>query len=161
VKVIECARESDVLDAVASARWPHRVPRELADHVASCAICSDVVMVAEAMRADHDAVWQQADIPSSGQVWWRAEMRARHEAIRQASRPITIAQGVAALLVLALTGAAGWFAWTWIRQQTPAFSFASVSAQALASPFTASLAIALAALLLITPVALYLVVSDE
>jgi hypothetical protein len=163
MKVIECARESDVLDAIASARWPHRVPPELADHVASCAICSDVVVVAEAMRADHDAVWQQADIPSSGQVWWRAEMRARQEAIRQASRPITIAQGVAALLVLTLTGAAGWFAWTWIRQQTPAFSFsfASVSAQALASPFAASLVIALAALLLITPVALYLVLSDE
>ena len=103
MKVIECPRESDVLDAVASARWPHRVPRELADHVASCAICADVVVVAEAMRADHDAVWQQADIPSSGQVWWRAEMRARQEAIRKASRPITIAQGVAALLVLTVT----------------------------------------------------------
>ena len=161
MKVIECARESDVLDAVASARWPHRVPRELADHVAACAICTDVVVVAEAMRADHDAVWQQADIPSSGQVWWRAEMRVRQEAIRQASRPITIAQGVAAFLVLTLTGTSGWFAWTWIRQATPAFSLASVSAQALASPFAASLAIALGALLLITPVALYLVLSDE
>ena len=161
MNVIECPRESDVLDAVASARWPHRVPRELADHVASCAICTDVVLVAEAMRADHDAVWEQASIPSSGQVWWRAEMRARQEAIRQASRPITIVQGVAALIVLTLGGAAGWFAWAWIQQQTPAFSLASVSAQALASPFTASLAIALGALLLIAPVALYLVLSDE
>jgi heme A synthase len=161
VKVIECARESDVLDAVASARWPHRVPRELADHVAACAICTDVVVVAEAMRADHDAVWQQADIPSSGQVWWRAEMRARQEAIRKASRPITIAQGVAALVVLTVTGATGWLAWTWIRQQMPVVDFASVSAQALASPLALSLAIALGALLLITPVALYLVLSDE
>ena len=161
MKVIECPRESDVLDAVASARWPHRVPRELADHVASCAICTDVVVVAEAMRADQDAVWQQADVPSSGQVWWRAEMRARQEAIRKASRPITIAQGVAAMLVLTLTGASGWFAWAWIRQQTPTVNLASVSAQALASPFAASLAIALGALLLITPVALYLVLSDE
>ena len=161
MKTIECPRESDVLDAVASARWPLRVPQELADHVASCVICTDVVVVAEAMRSDHDAVWQQADIPSSGQVWWRAEMRARQEAIRQASRPITIAQGLAALLLLTFTAAAGWFAWPLIRQQMPALDFASVSAQALASPLAASLIVALCALVVITPVALYLVLSDE
>jgi heme A synthase len=161
VKAIECPRESDVLDAVASARWPHRVTQELADHVASCGICTDVVVVAEAMRSDHDAIWQQADIPSSGQVWWRAEMRARQEAIRQASRPITIAQGVAALVVLAFATVTGWFAWTWIAHQTPTFKFANVSAQALASPLAASLVVALCALVVIAPVALYLVLSDE
>ena len=161
MNAIECPRESDVLDAVAAARWPHRAPRELADHVASCAICTDVVAVAEAMRADHDAVWQQADLPSSGQVWWRAEMRARQEAIRKASRPITIAQGVAALLVLTLAATAGWFAWARIRQQAPTFDLASVSAQAMASPLAASFFVALCALVVITPVALYLVLSDE
>jgi hypothetical protein len=57
-------------------------------------------------------------IPSSGQAWWRAEMRARHEAVLQASRPIAIAQGAALLVAL----------------------------------FT---------LAVITPVALYLVLSDE
>ncbi len=158
---IECPRESDVLDAVASARWPHRVPRELADHVASCAICADVVTVAEAMRADHDAVWPQADLPSPGQVWWRAEMRARQEAIRKASRPVTIAQGVAALLTLAVAVMTGWLASAWIRQQTPAFDFASMSARALTSPLAVSLVVALCALVVITPVALYLVLSDE
>ena len=48
---IECPRETDVLDAVASARWPHRVPRELADHVSACAICTDVVTVADWIAA--------------------------------------------------------------------------------------------------------------
>jgi hypothetical protein len=157
---VECPRESDVLDAVASARWPHRVPRELADHVSACQVCADVVTVAEAMRADHDAVWQ-ADIPSSGQVWWRAEMRARQEAIRKASRPITIAQGAAALLTLAAAVATGWFAWTWIRLQTPALDLASLSAQAMTSPLAVSLVVALCALAVIAPVALYLVLSDE
>jgi heme A synthase len=161
VNDIECPRESDVLDAVASARWPYRVPRELADHVSACAICTDVVTVAEAMRADHDAVWQQADIPSSGQMWWRAEMRARQEAIRKASRPITIAQGVAALLTLAAAVTAGRFGWAWIRQQMPAFDFASISAQAMTSPLAVSLVVALGALVVIAPVALYLVLSDE
>jgi heme A synthase len=161
VNVIECPRESDVLDAVASARWPHRIPRELADHVSACAICTDVVAVAEAMRADHDAVWQQADIPSSGQVWWRAEMRARQEAIRKASRPITIAQGVAAMLTLAVAITTGRFAWVSIREQVPVFNFASISAQAMTSPLAVSLVVALCALVVITPLALYLVLSDE
>jgi len=161
VTVIECRRESDVLDAVASARWPHRVPRELTDHVSACAICTDVVTVAEAMRADHDAVWQRADIPSSGQVWWRAEMRVRQEAIRKASRPITIAQGAAALLTLTVAVTTGWFAWAWIQQQTPAVDFARISAQAMTSPLAVSLIVALCALAVITPVALYLVLSDE
>jgi heme A synthase len=161
VKAIECPRESDVLDALASARWPHRVSGELADHVASCAICTDVLAVAAAMRTDQDAQWQHANIPSSGQVWWRAEMRARQEAIRKASRPITIAQGVAALLALALTGMAGWFAWTWLRYQAPPFGFASVSAQALTSPLALASVVALCALVVIAPVALYLVLSDE
>jgi heme A synthase len=160
VKAIECPRESDVLDAVVSARWPHRVTRELADHVACCAICTDVLAVGAAMRADQDAQWQHANIPSSGHVWWRAEMRARQEAIRKASRPMTIAQGVAALLAFALTGTAGWFAWTWLRDQAP-FGFASVSAQALTSPLALASVVALGALVVMAPVALYLVLSDE
>jgi hypothetical protein len=161
VNAIECPRESDVLDAVASARWPHRVARELTEHVSSCTICADVLAVASAMRDDREAAWQQANIPSAGQVWWRAEMRARQEAIHKASRPITIAQGVAALLTLALTATAGWFAWTWIEQQMPAFDFASVSAQAFASPLAVSFVVALGALAVIAPVALYLVLSDD
>ena len=49
---IECPRESDVLDALASARWPNRVERELSDHVASCVVCQDVITVASAIQTD-------------------------------------------------------------------------------------------------------------
>jgi len=159
--IIECPRESDVLDAVASGKWPHRVNPELAGHVASCAVCRDVVVVAQAMRTDHEAAWQEANIPSSGQAWWRAEMRARQEAIRQASRPIAIAQGAALLVVLSVTVVIGWLGWTWIRQTPPTFDLSAVSAQTLTSPLALSLVVALFALAVITPVALYLVLSDE
>ena len=158
--IIECPRESDVLDAVASGKWPHRVP-ELAGHVASCAVCSDVAAVVQAMRADHEVVWQEASIPSSGQAWWRAEMRARHEAILQASRPMAIAQGAAVLVAIAVIGTIGWLGWTWIRQEPSIFDLSRVSAQALASPLALSLVVALLTLTVITPVALYLVLSDE
>jgi hypothetical protein len=158
---IECPRESDVLDAIASKRWPHRVVRELADHVASCAPCTDVVAVATAIHADQEASWQDAAIPSSGQVWWRAEMRVRQEAIRKASRPIAIVQAAAVLVALALTGAAGWLAWMWARQAPTSFDIGNASARAMSSPLALSLAVALFALAVIAPVAFYLVLSDE
>jgi hypothetical protein len=157
--MIECPRESEVLDALASKRWPHRVDHELADHVASCDVCTDVLVVAAAMREDHHATWQEASVPSSGQVWWRAEMRARHEAIRKASRPITIAYGVAALAALALVAAVGWFAWPVVHDYLS--SFGSAQTSPLSSPLTLPLIVALGALLVVAPVALYLVLSDE
>jgi len=158
-QMIQCPREADVLDALASARWPNRVERELADHVASCAICTDVIAVASAMREDHDAAWREATIPSSGQMWWRAEMRARQDAVREASRPVAVAQGVAVVLVLAVAGAAGWFAWPSVHE------FFTTTAQnqttAFASPMLVPLAVAMGALLVVAPLALYVVLSEK
>jgi len=156
---IECPRESDVLDALASKRWPHRVDRELVDHVASCQICTDVLVVAFAMREDHDATWQEASVPSSGQVWWRAEMRARQEAIREASRPLTFVYVVAASVALAVMAVAGWLAWPAVHEFVS--SIASTKVSELASPVTLPLLVALGALLVVAPVALYFVLSDE
>jgi hypothetical protein len=159
MKVIECPRESDVLDAIDSNRWPLRVERELVDHVAGCEICSDVLTVAAAMREDHDATWREASIPSSGQAWWRAEMRARQQAIRDASRPITVAYGVAAVAALVLAVAVSWFAWPTVHEFVA--SFASAQTTGFTSPLTLPLLVAFGALLVIAPVALYLVLSDE
>jgi hypothetical protein len=161
MNAIECPRESDVLDALASARWPHRVDRELTDHVASCNICSDVLIVAEAMREDSDAIWREASVPSSGQVWWRAEMRARQEAIREASRPITVAYGVAALAGLTLMVAAGWFMWPAIHGYVASSALLQVPAMTAPPALLLPFLVALGALLVVAPVALYLVLSDE
>ncbi len=157
--LIECPREADVLDALASARWPHRVNRELTDHVASCAICADVLAVASAMQSDHDAAWKEASVPSSGQMWWRVEMRAKQDAIREASRPLTVAQGVAAVCALALACAAGWRAWPLVRDYAASASLAQMPA--FASSLAIPMAVALGALLIVAPLALYVVLSDE
>ena len=161
--MIECPRESDVLDALASKRWPHRVERDLVDHVASCAICADVLVVAAAMREDHDATWRDASVPSSGQVWWRAEMRARHEAIRAASRPITFAYIAAASIALLVMAVVGWFEWPAIHGLVASLTTSPPSPQtdAVASPLTLPLLVALGAFLIVAPVALYLVLSYE
>jgi hypothetical protein len=163
--LVECARESDVLDALASARWPNRVERDLADHVASCAICQDVVTVATAIQADHDEAWREANVPSSGQMWWRAEMRARQDAIREASRPVAVAQGVAALFALVVAAVAGWFAWPSVRSLfsalLPTADGSTVASAAFASPALLPLAIAMGALLIVAPLAIYVVLSEK
>ncbi len=160
----ECPREGDVLDALASARWPSRVDPELVDHVAACAICRDVLAVASAIQADHELARRDATIPSSGQMWWRAEMRARHEAIREASRPVAVAQGVAAVVALVVAAAAGWFAWPSVRSAV--FGAASVGSPSgvtsvFASPVLIPIAIAMGALLIVAPVAIYVVLSEK
>src|SRR2546427_8354011 len=100
--ILECNREHDVLDAVASGRWPERVDEELRRHAASCAICSDVASVAAALQDDRDAAWRDARLPPAGRVWWRAEMRARHEAAVKAAQPIAAAIGLAAASAVGL-----------------------------------------------------------
>jgi len=157
--MIECPFEADVLDALASARWPERVDAGLTQHVASCGICQDVIAVAAAMQDDKDAAWREANVPSSGQMWWRAEMRVRHEAIRAASRPITFAYIAAASIALTLMASVGWFAWPAMHGFLSAIASTQVSE--LSSPVILPLLVALGALLVVAPVALYLVLSDE
>jgi hypothetical protein len=159
MKPLECPRESDVLDALDAARWPDRVDEGLRTHVASCEICRDVIAVASAMREDHDAAWREANVPSSGQMWWRAEMRARQDAVREASRPVTVAQGVAVVLALAVAAGAGWFAWPSVQAFFSPASLAEMPG--LATPMFIPLAVAMGALLIVAPVALYVVLSEK
>ena len=100
---VDCPREQDVLDALAAGRWPARCEDELRAHVAECGVCADVIEVVKPMREAHDELWPTIQIPPAGTVWWRAQLRARQEAARNASRPITVAQvlaGVAAVVAL-------------------------------------------------------------
>jgi hypothetical protein len=159
VTLHECPRESDVLDAVASARWPDRVSPELVAHVAACAVCADVAIVAQALRDDEETAEREASVPPSGQVWWRAEMRARQEAVRAASRPIAIAQWVAAALTLGLTLVAGGLAWPWMQRYLSAVDVRQATLAA--SPFALPLLVALGTLAVVAPLALYLVLSDD
>jgi hypothetical protein len=99
----ECSREQDVLDALMAGRWPDRCEIELRNHITTCAVCADVVEVAAALLEERDLAWRDARVPTSGVVWWRAQVRARQEAARQAARPLTIAETMAAAVAVAVT----------------------------------------------------------
>lgn len=149
--VIDCGREQDVLDAVASRRWPDRAGDELRAHVAACAICADLAEVAQALQEEHARVWRDARVPAPGLVWWRAEMRARQEAARTAARPILLAQAVAAACAAGLALALLSLTAPWLRD----VDWLVVLQRGL------PLAVIVAAWLVVAPVALYLVFSDE
>ena len=103
---VSCPREQDVLDAVAAQRWPDRSDEALRVHVRQCAVCGDLAEVATVLRDDRDRAFEGVRVPPSGLGWWRAEMRARHEAARSVTRPIAwlhlaaIAGAVALFVVL-------------------------------------------------------------
>jgi hypothetical protein len=124
---------------------------DLADHLAKCDACAELV-TAQMIAAAHADAEQSAQVPSAGQVWWRAQVRARAEARRAAERPIHVIQAVAAAVVAgALAAGIGWVA-PWIKQTafwetTAALGFAWW--------------LAIGAWLILAPVALYLVFARE
>jgi hypothetical protein len=152
VSRIECQHETEILDAVASGRWPNRVDAELREHVSGCVICSDVATISNLFREDYASALEQARVPSAGLVWWKSELRARREAVRVASRPIAwvsaiacVCAAVAFMLVL--------------RAFSIPLDMTTISAFVLAQPWVIWLV--LGAVVALTPIALYFVYSDE
>ena len=87
--ITDCVREGDVMEAVAFGRWPVQCP-ELVAHAASCAICADLALVMRALHEDRESLCREAQPPAAGIVWWRATIRARADAARMATKPITV-----------------------------------------------------------------------
>ena len=102
----ECRHEADLVAAVTSGRWPSAVDQALRDHVASCPVCADVLQVAEVMTAIEQETLADTRLPSPGQVWWRAQVRARREAAAVAARPVMVAQAVGAATAIGLVAGA-------------------------------------------------------
>lgn len=170
MKTVDCCREEDVLDALTSGRWPDRADDELRAHVAACAICSDVAEVASAVLMVREAEPTDMRIPSSAVMWWRAQMRARREAAREAARPITVAQVVALVSVVALTAAGlvalspwfGEFLAGWVSgARSAASSGATQASAALLAGGWMLPALMIGVWLVLAPVAIYLAVADE
>jgi hypothetical protein len=180
VNPVECAREADVLEAMLRQQLDfHRANdvewldggEDLRRHVAECEICAEVAAVASLLREDHEVARHHVQVPASGQVWWRAAVRARLDGAQAAARPLTWAQGIAGASAVGvgvgvmglawptIDRAAGWLgshAWS---VGPPALAIIDVVSAAVqrSLPF----AIAAAAGLVLAPLALYLALSDD
>jgi len=93
-----CPREDELLDALGAGF----IGDELESHIATCAACSELRLVAGALLNESVQAVTEAALPSSGTMLWRMQMRRRQEAQAAARRSLLIGQAVtlAAALVL-------------------------------------------------------------
>lgn len=71
-------------------------------HLETCVDCHQVVALVQALRVDGAVAQQEAALPTSSQVWWRARVRSRLEAAREAERPISVVQSLTAAALAGL-----------------------------------------------------------
>ena len=109
MKIEHCDREQHVIDALKSGRWAGPWGEEIREHAAGCAVCSEVVTVANAMRGEDELAQAELRLPSAGLVWWKAQLAARRAAEQRATEPIAWAERLAQFLgVLTVIGLALW-----------------------------------------------------
>jgi hypothetical protein len=172
VGTIDCVRETEVLDAVVRGRWPSAAPGEedLRQHAKACPVCADVALVARVLRGERQEAWRDAHVPTAGHVWWRATIRARAEGARAAARPLTLAQGLGGACVAGVCAALIGLTWPSVAQalawvsaavswggRLEAFTLARSALQQTLWPVLVPVAVCV----VLMPLALYLVLSDE
>jgi predicted anti-sigma-YlaC factor YlaD len=156
---MECPREQEVTEAIATGRWPGLAGSEVAAHTASCDVCRDVVDVARAVFEDAQLARRNAPIPPAGLVWWRAQLRARREVAETVGRPITYVQVLAGSVVAGLLFTMGGLLWPWLRASASWIDSLTTATEVgrLWVPF----ALAVGAWLVLAPVLLLLMLSDD
>lgn len=165
---LECSREQDVVAAITAARWPGRCDDELRRHVAGCEVCADLVEVLAPMAEERDAAWDGARVPPAAVVWWRAQFRARDEAMRAATRPLTAVYALALVSFGALIGG------TAVTMLPHLRAWGSAAAASIETPTAADLAnliapltgtsvalLALGSWLLLAPLIVWLAVRND
>jgi len=160
----DCPRESEILEAVAYGRLT-----QCREHLDTCASCAEAAAIAGALRRDHAAALGEAQVPSAGAVWWRATIRARAEAARTVSQPITMLQGIAGACAVGLAAAFAGVAWRWMQTFTSAGDFFvrldarrdEIAAASALLQYALPLTLGLAACLVVAPLALYFALSDD
>lgn len=121
-----------------------------------------------ALGEDYRVLTDEAPIPSSAIVWWRAQTRARREAIEKASEPISVAQGIAVACAGGLTAtAAGYYVPTfrraidWFVARTGELSGLPLPAEPLSHPAVLAVLAGVVLCAVLTPVALYFTLRED
>jgi len=114
MKLPNCDREQEVVDAMRSGRWASAWGDELRQHAEDCAVCAEVVFAAQEFQREAELAGTEfrqpgVNLPSAGLVWWKAQLAARRAAEQRAAAPMVLVERVAfALGTLAAIGLAVW-----------------------------------------------------
>ena len=165
-----CTREGELLEALEGSRWPQACDASLVEHVDGCRSCTDLLAVVALLLDDQRLLIQEAVLPSSAIVWWRAQMRSRREAAERAAQPISFVQGIALACAAGLLATAlGVFVPTfrkslaWMLETArswPGLQL-TVPADPLASPIVLAVIAAIGLSALILPLALYFTFRED
>jgi hypothetical protein len=170
----ECPREADVAAAIRLRVW-RADDDDLRAHVEQCVACAEVAAVCEALSDDRDALRGgfgpgNGSLPSAGQVWHRATLRARAEGLQSASRSLVWAYGIAGAAVVGLIAAfigAFWpmvtstlrlMAWT---APAPVVADGVSGWLSVARQHGVLLAVAVGVCLALAPLAVYFAIRDD
>jgi hypothetical protein len=108
----QCPHEHSVINAILAGRWPDQCDETLQAHTAQCEGCRELVEVVSLLRVDRQQLHDEMRIPSAGQIWWRAAIRARLEASQQVARPLSWVLGVLVASVAGLALAVAELLWS-------------------------------------------------
>jgi predicted anti-sigma-YlaC factor YlaD len=145
---MNCPRETEIVRAIEARHWPERCDEELRAHAASCADCADLVDVATALTEDREETMHAAQLPPSGAVWYRAQLRVRQDAARSVRRVISVVQAAAVLIALVAV-------FVIARPGIPIMNWNW------AMNWTLPIILALASPLLLAPLAVYIAVTED
>ncbi|PYP91584.1 MAG: hypothetical protein DMG65_07035 [Candidatus Angelobacter sp. Gp1-AA117] len=95
-----CPQEERVSAAIQAGQWPDACDPDLRAHAEGCRVCSDVVLVATALRRSYNSMLQAAQPASPGLLWWRAQIRQKNAALERVMQPVVVAEKVAAMIIL-------------------------------------------------------------
>jgi hypothetical protein len=102
-----CEKETLVIEAVRCCCWED----ELRAHAAECGVCADAALAAQFLREMQDADLAEVKVPSSGWMWWRAQLMAKRAAAERATEPIMLVEQIAG--ACSLLSAIGILIWQW------------------------------------------------
>lgn len=150
-----CARTAEVQELLRLGHWPQAAGADLAAHVRECRRCGEMVVVTQAFGAAKASAVNDARVEPPALVWWRAQLRRKHEAVQRVERPmraqmlmVLVAVCVGLGLAFQLSGgAASWRSWMStaaegvVRSGVGSFGLGLIIASAVALAMMAGLAL--------------------
>lgn len=95
-----CEREEELLDCLER----DFLGPDLASHVRQCTSCSELHNVAGGLLDERVQAMSEASVPTAATMWWRLQLRHRHEAQAKARRSLLIGQAVTLTIAITLIG---------------------------------------------------------
>ena len=114
MKLPNCDRDQEVVDALRSGRWSSAWGDDIRRHAEHCAVCGEVALAAQEFQREVELARAELQepgmrLPSAGLVWWKAQLAARRAAEQRAVAPMVWVERAAVTLgALAALGAGIW-----------------------------------------------------